>query len=121
MSARWRQPASPCWAGSPCLIALAGLKRLSPDIDPAQVPAWFWYFRDDPLVRRWVGVGLLSTFGGAGMITLGVVRNRRPPLHGAARWASEAELVGAGLRSPPAASCWAEGAADSWSSAVRST
>ncbi len=85
--------------GLAVVIALAGLKRLSPDIDPAQVPAWFWYFRDDPLVRRWLGVGLLAAFGGAGMVTIGVIRNRRPPLHGAARWASEAELVSAGLRS----------------------
>ena len=84
--------------GLTALIALAGLKRLSPDIDPAQIPAWFWYFREDPLVRRWVGVGLLSTLGGAGLITIGIVRNRRPPLHGAARWANESELVGAGLR-----------------------
>ena len=51
--------------GLAVVIALAGLKRLSPDIDLAQVPAWFWYFRDDPQVRRWLGVGLLSAFGGA--------------------------------------------------------
>jgi len=51
------------------------------------------------LVRRWLGVGLLSAFGGAGLVTVGILRNLRPPLHGAARWASEAELVGAGLRS----------------------
>jgi type IV secretion system protein VirD4 len=85
--------------GLAIVIALAGLKRLSSDIDPAQVPAWFWYFRDDPQVRRWLGVGVLSAFGGAGLVTVGVVRNLRPPLHGAARWASETELVGAGLRS----------------------
>lgn len=85
--------------GLAIVIALAGLKRLSADIDPAQVPAWLWYFRDDPQVRRWLGVGLLSAFGGAGLVTVGVIRNLRPPLHGAARWASEAELVGAGLRS----------------------
>ena len=29
-------------AGLTAVIALAGLKRLSPDIDVAQVPAWFW-------------------------------------------------------------------------------
>ena len=85
-------------AGLAGLIALAGLKRLSPDIDPAQVPAWFWYFRDDPQVRKWVGVGLLSTFGSAGVVAVGIMRNLRPPLHGAARWATEGELVSAGLR-----------------------
>lgn len=85
--------------GLAAVIALAGLGRLSPDIDPAQVPAWFWYFRDDPQVRKWLGVGLLSVFGAAGVIGMGIIRNLRPPLHGAARWASEAELVAAGLRS----------------------
>jgi len=80
------------------IIALAGLKRLSADIDPAQVPAWFWYFRGDPQVQRWLGVGALSALGGAGLVAIGILRNRRPPLHGAARWATEAELVSAGLR-----------------------
>lgn len=80
------------------VVALAGLKRLSADIDPAAVPGWFWYFRGDPDVRRWAGVGLLSAFGFAGVVTLNVLRNLRPPLHGAARWASEAELVREGFR-----------------------
>ena len=38
--------------GLAAVVALAGLKRLSADIDPAAVPAWFWYFRGDPEVRR---------------------------------------------------------------------
>lgn len=80
------------------VIALAGLKRLSPDIDPAQIPAWFWYFRSDPQVQRWLGIGALSALGGAGVIAIAVLKGRRPPLHGAARWASEAELLRAGLR-----------------------
>ncbi len=84
--------------GLAAVIALAGLKRLSADIDPAAVPAWFWYFRDDPEVRRWAGVGLLSALGLAAIIAVGVARNLRPPLHGAARWASEAELAQGGLR-----------------------
>ena len=46
--------------GLASLIALAGLKRLSADLDPAAIPAWFWYFRADPEVRRWLGVGLLA-------------------------------------------------------------
>jgi len=79
-------------------IALAGLKRLTPDLDPAAVPGWFWYFRHDPQVRRWAAIGLLSSFGGAGMIVIGALRNLRPPLHGAARWASEGETARAGLR-----------------------
>lgn len=84
--------------GVGALVALAGLKRLSTDIDPAAIPAWFWYFRGDPEVRRWLGVGLMSAFGLAGVVAVGVLRGLRPPLHGAARWASEAELVREGLR-----------------------
>ena len=80
------------------VVALAGLHRLSAHLDPAAVPAWFWYFRDDPQVRRWLGVGLLVAFASAGGIALGVSKSLRPPLHGAARWASEAELRRAGLR-----------------------
>lgn len=85
-------------ATTTAVIALAGLKRLSADIDPALVPAWFWYFRADPEVRRWLGVGVLSSLGSGGLIAIGILKNRRPPLHGAARWASEAELARAGLR-----------------------
>ncbi|MDI6625813.1 MAG: type IV secretory system conjugative DNA transfer family protein, partial [Brevundimonas sp.] len=39
------------------LVALAGLGRLEADIDLARVPGWFWYYRDDPLVRRWLRIG----------------------------------------------------------------
>ena len=84
--------------GLAAVITLAGLKRLSADIDPAAVPAWFLYYRHDPEVRRWLGIGLLSSFGLAAVIVIGTLRNRRPPLHGAARWASEAELAREGLR-----------------------
>ncbi|MGE5564990.1 MAG: type IV secretory system conjugative DNA transfer family protein [Parcubacteria group bacterium] len=84
--------------GLAVVIALAGLKRLSADIEPAAILGWFWYFRDDPDVRRWLGIGLLSTLGLAGVAAMGILRNLRPPLHGAARWASEAELVRHGLR-----------------------
>jgi type IV secretion system protein VirD4 len=80
------------------VIALAGLKRLSADLDPAAVPAWFWYFRGDPEVRRWAGVGLLSAASAAAVVATAIARSRRPPLHGAARWASEAELAQGGLR-----------------------
>lgn len=84
--------------GLACVIALAGLRQLSPGIDPAAVPGWFWYFRGDPEVRRWVGVGLMSALSLAGVAAIGVARSLKPPLHGAARWASEAELRRAGLR-----------------------
>lgn len=79
-------------------IALAGLKRLSCHLDASAVPAWFWYFRHDPQVRRWLGIGLGAAIAGCLALVLGVVRNLRPPLHGAARWASEAEIRSAGFR-----------------------
>jgi type IV secretion system protein VirD4 len=80
------------------VVALAGLKRLSAHLDPAAVPAWFWYFRGDPQVQRWLGVGLLSVLGLAAFAGVAIARGLRPPLHGAARWASEAELTAGGLR-----------------------
>lgn len=80
------------------IVALAGLKRLSGHLDVAAVPGWFWYFRADPLVRRWLGVGAAVAFGSAGLVVVAVLKLRRPPLHGAARWASEAELAREGLR-----------------------
>lgn len=80
-------------------IALAGLGQLSSNLDPAAAPGWFWYFRGDPLVRRWLALGLLSSLGAAGFSAIGVLRHLRPQLHGAARWAREVELRRAGLRS----------------------
>ncbi|MFN3585803.1 type IV secretory system conjugative DNA transfer family protein [Phenylobacterium sp.] len=79
-------------------IALAGLRRLSADIDPSAVPAWFWYYRHDPEVQRWLKVGALSAAGTGLAAAVGVASQIRRPLHGAARWASEAEVRRAGLR-----------------------
>ena len=81
------------------LVALAGLGQLSWNLKPAEVPAWLWYFRSDPHVRRWVSVGLLSALLGGLVIATGIAKGLRPPLHGAARWASEADLRRGGLRS----------------------
>lgn len=80
-------------------IALAGLRQLSGDLDPAAVPGWFWYFRDDPEVRRWLKVGVLAACGLALVVAIGIATQLRRPLHGAARWASEGEVRRAGLRS----------------------
>jgi type IV secretion system protein VirD4 len=79
-------------------VALAGLKRLSPHLDPAAVPAWFWYFRDDPEVRRWLKVGLFADLIAGGLAMAAIVRGLRISLYGDARWASEAEMRRAGLR-----------------------
>ena len=60
-------------------VALAGLHRLTSHLDPLKAPAWFWYYRADPSVRRWLGVGALAS---AALIALPVSaalsRLRRP-------------------------------------------
>ena len=88
------------WSALTMAIALAGLHRWSAHIDLARAPAWFWWFRADPQVRRWLaiaalGTGLLTLF-----IALGVATNQRRPLHGAARWAREHEIRREKLRAP---------------------
>jgi type IV secretion system protein VirD4 len=80
------------------IVALAGLRRLSAHLDPAAVLAWFWYFRGDPNVRRWLALGAMAALAGAAMLGLALLNSLRPPLYGAARWATESELRGAGLR-----------------------
>lgn len=79
-------------------ITLAGLKQLSGHLDIRQVPAWLWYFRADPQVRRWLAIGLLAAHGIVLIATIAVARGLQPPLHGAARWASASEIARAGLR-----------------------
>ena len=90
--------AAALFCGVAATIALAGLHRLSADIDPRAIPYWFWYYRADPLVQKWMGLGLLFTLVGSGVLAIGLLRSLRPPLHGAARWASAAELRSNGLR-----------------------
>lgn len=80
------------------VIALAGLGRLSPDVEPGRVAGWFWYYRHDPEVRRWALIGL-SCAALLGLILLAAAAlNRRRSLHGDARWASASEQRHAGLR-----------------------
>jgi len=87
------------FAAMTSVVALAGLRQLSEAVDPAQVPGWFWYYRADPQVQRWLQVGALTSGLALAVTALGVAGRLRPPLHGAARWASEAEVRRAGLRS----------------------
>lgn len=83
---------------STVLIALAGLNRLSEDIDLLRLPAWLWYYRSDPDLRRWLTIGALINGLIAAGLALAVGLNRSRPLHGAARWASGADLKAAGFR-----------------------
>jgi type IV secretion system protein VirD4 len=66
--------------------------------DPLKVPHFFWYYRGDPHVVRAAAGGLLA----AGLILVVLVYAlwaQQPPLHGAARFASERELRRHGFRS----------------------
>ncbi|MBI5940491.1 MAG: type IV secretory system conjugative DNA transfer family protein [Caulobacterales bacterium] len=80
------------------LVALAGLGRLEADIDLTRAPAWFWYYREDPNVRRWLRIA--ASAHGLLLLVVGVavVVGRRRPLHGAARWSTSDEQRAAGLR-----------------------
>lgn len=84
--------------GLTALIALIGLGKLQPDIDPAAVPAWLWRFRGDPLVRHWLGLGAVASLAATSGLVLALLAPRPPPLHGAARWAGAREIDGANLR-----------------------
>lgn len=79
-------------------IALIGLGEFSAAIAPLKAPGWFWYYRGDPVVRRWLLFGLGLSVLAVGLPIAAVILSRRPPLHGAARWASSAEERAAGLR-----------------------
>jgi type IV secretion system protein VirD4 len=79
-------------------VALAGLHQLRGDINLAAVPRWFWYFRGDPEVQRWLRIGALASGGLVAVLTLGALVNLRRPLHGAARFANEGELARDGFR-----------------------
>jgi len=80
------------------VIALAGLGRLSDEVDWTVVPSWFWYYRADPGVQLWllIGAGVSGTILSG--VALALVLARRRPLHGAARWARAADIRQAGLR-----------------------
>lgn len=80
------------------IIALVGLGQFSGDIDPARVPGWFWHYRHDPEVRRWLAVGAASSSLLVVLAATGAALSRRRPLHGAARWATRSEERAAGLR-----------------------
>jgi type IV secretion system protein VirD4 len=65
--------------------------------DALEMPGFFWYYRGDPHVVKAAAGGLV-----AGLALLGVIAfalwSRAAPLHGAARFASEAELKRHGFR-----------------------
>jgi hypothetical protein len=80
------------------LVALAGLHRLSVHVHADAVLPWFWYFRRDPEVLRWLKVGALVALVCGGATAIGVSRSLGRSLYGDARWAGAADIARAGLR-----------------------
>lgn len=86
------------WATLTMVITLAGIGRLSANVDFLKVPAWLWTYRAHPQVQLWFKVaGLGSGLLIATISLLAALRIRRP-LHGAARWATEGEIRREGMR-----------------------
>ncbi|MGQ2932445.1 MAG: hypothetical protein ACT6Q3_18365, partial [Sphingopyxis sp.] len=53
----------------------------SNSVDPARVPGWFWYYRQDPEVRRWLTVGISVSALLGGVLVTAALLARRQPLH----------------------------------------
>ncbi len=79
------------------VVAWIYLGLPSSKFDPLKMPAFFWYYRGDPVVLKALGAGML-----VGLIVTGLMLwfllKRAPPLHGAARFAKEGEIRHAGFR-----------------------
>src|SRR3546814_1064086 len=61
------------------------------------MPGFVWYYRHDPVVLKALAGGALVGFIIAGLM-LWWVAKRKPPLHGAARFAKDSEIRRAGFR-----------------------
>ncbi len=79
------------------VVAWLYLDLPSAKFDPFKMPAFFWYYRHDPLVLKALGAGMIVGLALAG-IMLWWIAKRQPPLHGAARFAKEREIHHAGFR-----------------------
>ena len=79
------------------VVAWIYLGLPSSKFDPFKMPAFFWYYRHDPVVLKAFGTGMV-----VGLVLTGIMLwwllKRKPPLHGAARFAKEGEIRRAGFR-----------------------
>lgn len=79
------------------VVAWIYLGLPSAKFDIFKMPAFFWYYRHDPVVVKALAAG-----GVVGVIITGLmlwwVAKRKSPLHGAARFAKESEIRRAGFR-----------------------
>ncbi|MET0168545.1 MAG: type IV secretory system conjugative DNA transfer family protein, partial [Vicinamibacterales bacterium] len=79
------------------VVAWIYLGLPSSKFDPLKMPAFFWYYRHDPVVLKAFGAGMgIGLFLAA--VTIWWLARRKPPLHGAARFARESEIRRAGFR-----------------------
>lgn len=80
------------------VVAWIYLGLPSAKFDPLKMPAFFWYYRHDPVVLKAFGAGMV-----VGLVLTGIMLwwllKQKPPLHGAARFAKEGEIRRAGFRS----------------------
>lgn len=79
------------------VIAWVYLGLPSSKFDPLKMPEFFWYYRGDPLVVKALGAGMAVGLVVTGA-TLWWLARQKPPLHGAARFATEGEIRRAGFR-----------------------
>ena len=69
----------------------------SAKFDPLKMPAFFWYYRHDPVVLNAFGAGMgIGLFLAA--ITIWWFAKLKPPLHDAARFAQGSDIRRAGFR-----------------------
>lgn len=79
------------------IVAWVYLGLPSSRFDPFKMPAFFWYYRHDPVVLKALGAGMVVGLVLTGIMLWWLVK-RKPPLHGAARFAKEGEIRRAGFR-----------------------
>jgi type IV secretion system protein VirD4 len=79
------------------VVAWIYLGLPSAKFDIFKMPAFFWYYRHDPVVLKALAGGALVGIIIAGLM-LWWLAKRKPPLHGAARFAKESEIRRAGFR-----------------------
>jgi type IV secretion system protein VirD4 len=81
------------------VVALIGLGVFKPDLDPFKLPAYVWFYRDNPYVMLWFAKGIGGVLSAIAAFILFNRFTSKQELHGAARWATADEAKRAGLMS----------------------
>lgn len=79
------------------VVAWVYLGLPSAKFDALKMPEFFWYYRRDPLVMKALAAGMVVGLLISGLMVWWLAK-RKPPLHGAARFAKEGEIRRAGFR-----------------------